>query len=106
MKYVLTWKRRRHGTAAEYEAGRRRVLDLMRDRRPEGVRIQAFVVKLREPGGYVLFEADDLDVVRRHAEAFPSLNLHIEPVADVEETPAAPAGAPSLAAAPAAAEAT
>jgi len=29
MKYVLTWKKKRHGTTAEYEAGQKRVLEMM-----------------------------------------------------------------------------
>lgn len=90
MKYVLTWKKKRHGTTAEYEAGQRRILELMRAwRRPEGVTIREFLVKVGEPGGYVIFEADDLAEVHRETAAFSLLNFHIDPVIDVEEALAA-----------------
>ena len=36
MKYVLTWKKKRHGTTNEFEAAQKRVLEMMRAwRRPE-----------------------------------------------------------------------
>ncbi|MBP7241506.1 DUF3303 family protein [Amaricoccus sp.] len=86
MKYVLTWSKKRHGTTAEYEEGRRRVLDLMRSwRRPEGVRIHEFLVRVAEPGGIIVFEADDLAAVHRETEAFSSMNFHIDAVVDVDE---------------------
>ena len=46
MKYVIGWKRKRHGTTAEYEDGQRRVMALMRQwKRPEGVTIHQWVVR-------------------------------------------------------------
>lgn len=90
MKYVLTWKKKRHGTTAEFEEGQRRVLQMMRAwRRPEGVTIREFVVKVGEPGGYVVFEADDLADVHRETAAFSSLNFHIDPVIDIDDALAA-----------------
>jgi hypothetical protein len=90
MKYVLTWKKKRHGTTAEYEDGQRRMLELMRAwRRPESVVIHEFLVTVGEPGGYVVFEADDLAEVHRQTAAFTGLNFHVDPVIDVDEALAA-----------------
>lgn len=90
MKYVLTWTKKRHGTSAEYEAGQRRLLELMRVwRRPEGLRIHEFLVRVGEPGGYVVFEADDLSAVNREAAVFSMLNFHVDPVIDVDDALAA-----------------
>jgi hypothetical protein len=90
VKYVLTWRKKRHGTTAEFEAGQRRVLDLMRSwRRPESVLIHEFVVKVGEPGGYVVFEAEDLAAVHRETAVFSTLNFQIDPVIDVDEALAA-----------------
>jgi hypothetical protein len=90
MKYVLTWKKKRHGTTAEYEAGQKRVLELMRAwRRPETVVIREFLVKVGEPGGYVVFEAEDLAAVHRETAAFSSLNFQVDPVIDIEDALAA-----------------
>jgi hypothetical protein len=86
VKYVLTWKKKRHGTTAEYESSQRRVLTMMRAwRRPEAVLIHEFLVKVGEPGGYVVFEAEDLSEVHRDTAAFSHLNFHIDPVIDVDD---------------------
>ncbi len=85
MKYVLTWKKKRHGTTLEYEDAQRRVLELMRAwRRPDRVLIHEFLVKVGEPGGYVVFEADDLEAVHRETAVFSTLNFHIDPVIDID----------------------
>ncbi|MBP7001505.1 DUF3303 family protein [Amaricoccus sp.] len=90
MKYVLTWKKKRHGTTAEYEEGQRRVLELMRAwRRPDRVRIHEFVVRVGEPGGFVVFEAENLAAVHRETAAFAMLNFQIDPVIDVDDALAA-----------------
>ena len=45
----MTWRRKRHGTTAAYEAAQERVLALMRDwRQPEEVVIHQFVVRSGE----------------------------------------------------------
>lgn len=90
MKYVMSWKRKRHGTQAEYEAGQRRVLDLMRDwRRPEGVVIHQFLVRAGDSGGYAVFETEDLAQVHQATAAFSSFNFHIDPVLDIDRALAA-----------------
>ena len=86
MKYVMTWKKKRHGTTAEYEAGQARVLELMRNwRRPDGVKIHQFVVRAGETGGYAVIETDDLAAVREATVAFDGFNFHVDPVRDVDE---------------------
>jgi hypothetical protein len=90
MKYVLTWKKKRHGTTAQYEDAQRRVLEMMRAwRRPESVVIYEFLVKVGEPGGYIVFEAEDLAAVHRETAVFSSLNFHVEPVIDIDDALAA-----------------
>ncbi len=52
MKYVMTWKRKRHSTTAAYEAAQERVLALMQDwRKPDEVVIHQFVVRSGDEGG-------------------------------------------------------
>jgi hypothetical protein len=85
MKYVMHWKKRRHGTLAEYEAGQAQVMALMRNwRKPEGVIIHEFLVRVAEPGGYAVFETEDLTAVHAATRAFSSFNFHIEPVIDID----------------------
>ena len=90
MKYVISWKRKRHGTVAEYEDGQRRVLALLKDwQRPEGVLIHQFVVRAGETGGYAVVETDDLASVHEATTAFSGFNFTIEPVLDIEVAMAA-----------------
>lgn len=90
MKYVMTWKKKQHGTTADYEASQKRVLALMaRWRRPEGVLIHQFVVRAGSTGGFAVFETDDLAAVHEATAVFSGFNFHIDPVLDIEDALAA-----------------
>jgi hypothetical protein len=81
----MHWKKKRHGTLAEYEAGQAQVMELMRNwRKPEGVIIHEFLVRVAEPGGYAVFETEDLTAIHSATRAFSSFNFHIEPVIDID----------------------
>ena len=85
MKYVIGWKRKRHGTTAEYEEGQRRIIALMRRwKRPEGVTIHQWVVRAGATGGYAIVETDDLAAVHEATRVFSGVNFSIEPVLDVD----------------------
>lgn len=85
MKYVISWKRKRHGTLAEHELGERRILALMRTwNRPEGVLIHQWVVRAAGEGGYAVIETGDLAAVHEATRVFSALNFTIEPVLDIE----------------------
>jgi hypothetical protein len=89
MKYVMTWRKKRHGTTAEYEAGQRRILELMRGWRRRGnVLIHAFVTRNGDSGGYAVFETGDLAAVRQATAACASFNFHVDAVTDVDAAPA------------------
>jgi hypothetical protein len=90
MKYVMTWKKKQHGTMAEYEASQRRVLELMRKwQRPAGVQIHQFLVRAGTTGGYAVFETDDLAAVHEATAVFSAFNFHIDPVIDIDAALAA-----------------
>lgn len=90
MKYVMSWKRKRHGTQVEYDEATVRALDLMREwRRPDGVTIHEFVVRAGESGGFAVFETEDLAVVHKATTAFSGFNFHIDPVIDMDRALAA-----------------
>lgn len=90
MKYVMSWKKKRHGSQEEYDRGQKRVLELMRNwRRPDGVVIHQFVVRAGDTGGYAVFETEDLAVVHEATAAFSSFNFHIDPVIDIDRALAA-----------------
>jgi hypothetical protein len=88
MKYAITWKRKRHGSTADFERAERRVLALVRRwRRPDGVTIREFVLRRGESGGYAIFETDDLGKVEQATRVFAGFNFHIDPVEDLEVAP-------------------
>ena len=85
MKYVMTWKRKRHGTTAAYEAAESRVLALMQGwTDPEAVVIHQFVARSGDTGGYAVIETDDLEALRDAMEIFSGFNFHIDPVVDID----------------------
>jgi len=85
MKYVMTWRRKRHGTTAEHEAAEARVLDLMHGPgRPEAVVIREFVLRSGESGGYAVVETDDAQAVEAAVEVFAGFNFRIDPVVDID----------------------
>ena len=85
MKYVIGWKRKRHGTMAEYEEGQRRALALLRQwKRPEAVTIHQWVVRAGGDGGYAVIETEELAAVHEATRVFSGLNFSIEPVLDID----------------------
>lgn len=85
MKYVIAWRRSRHGTRADYEAGQRRVADLLDTwKRPSGVLIHQFVLRAEDTGGYAVFETDDPASVEAATSAFAGFNFHIDRVLDID----------------------
>ena len=81
----MSWRKKRHGTTAEYEAGQERVLELMRNwRGPDGVLIHQFLVRTADTGGYAVFETDDLAAVHEATLAFAGFNFQIDPVLDID----------------------
>lgn len=90
MKYVMSWKRKRHGTQGEHDEAQRRALALMRDwQRPDGMTIHQFVMRAGEPGGFAVFETDDLTAVHQATAAFAGFNFHIDAVIDMDRALAA-----------------
>jgi hypothetical protein len=85
MKYVMTWKRKRHGAAAEHAAAEARVLELIRGwRKPEAVVVHQFVLRSGDSGGYAVVETDDPAVVREAVEVLSGFNFHVDPVVDID----------------------
>src|SRR6516164_1874344 len=60
MKYVLTWKPRSGGSAAENEASADRALDLVSKWTPDpDVTIHQFVLRIDGEGGFAVVESDN-----------------------------------------------
>ena len=57
MKYMLTWNERSQGSAIEYEKAQQRILDVFRSwEQPANCRIEMFVIRVGDWGGYMLVD--------------------------------------------------
>ena len=84
MKYVMSWRERAWGSAAEAEAAQERVLELMQHwSPPDSVTIHQFLVRLGEYGGYAMLETDDLEALHRMTSTFAVFEFVLHPVIDV-----------------------
>ena len=84
MKYVLVWRERAWGSAADAEAAQQRVLGLMQHwSPPEEIIIHQFLVKVGEYGGFAVLETDNLEAVHRLTSTFAVFEFALHPVLNV-----------------------
>lgn len=85
MKYMVTWHERPMGSAGDYEGARARILDLFRHwETPAELRIQSFLVRLGEAGGFMIEETEDPLALHRMTASFPAFRFAVDPVLDIE----------------------
>ena len=87
MKYVIAWKPRFGGSAAENEAGVARVLEVFSKWTPSSdTTFHQFVLRVDGEGGFAVIESDDPASAARDVAKFaPFLVYTIYPVLDVAE---------------------
>ena len=84
MKYVMNWRERAWGSAADAEAAQERVLEIMQHwSPPESITIHQFLVRLGEYGGFAVLETDDLEALHQLASTFAVFEFVMHPVIDV-----------------------
>jgi muconolactone delta-isomerase len=84
MKYVLHWRERAWGSAADAEAAQERVLEMMqRWTPPPSVAIHHFLVRVGEYGGFAVLETDDLEALQQMTSTFAVFEFVLHPVIDV-----------------------
>ncbi len=90
MKYVLTWRERPYGSAADAETAQERVLEMMQLwQPPEAVTIHHFLVRVGAYGGFAVIETDDLEALHQMTSTFAVFEFVVHPVIDVGLTLAA-----------------
>ncbi len=84
MKYVITWKPRGGGSAADNEASAARLLDLGGEWAPSpGTTIHQFVVRIDGEGGFAVVESDNAaDVAKTLFKLSPFSEYTAYPVID------------------------
>ena len=86
MKYMISWSERPQGSAMEYENAQKRLLEVFGQWKPPAeFRIQAFLTRVGEPGGYMLLDCDDPLAIHKACATFPAFKFHAEPVIPVED---------------------
>src|SRR3984893_15046693 len=60
MKYVISWNERPQGSPMEYENTQKRILEVFTQwKAPDNFKIEMFVVRVGDWGGYMLVDWDD-----------------------------------------------
>lgn len=90
MKYLVTWRERSGGSAADYEQAQKRVLEIFaRWEMPESLTIHQFLVRVGEFGGYAVVETEEPAALQRLSTVFAVFQFRVEPVMDVMDAVAA-----------------
>ena len=78
MRYVVTWRERPTGTAADHEAAQERVLESVRAL-PRSLAFHRFVARVGL-GGYAVVETDEPADLQQLAAAYAPVSFTVEPV--------------------------
>jgi hypothetical protein len=86
MKYMITWSERSQGSAAEYENAQKRILEVFRQwKAPANFKIEMFVIRVGDWGGYMLLDCDDPTAVHKFCSMLPALEFEARPVIPIED---------------------
>lgn len=86
MRSMISWFERTQGSPAEYENAQKRILEVFSHwTMPDSFKIEAFVVRLGEWGGYMLVDCDDPLTIHRFCSTFPAFEFKVCPVIAVDD---------------------
>jgi hypothetical protein len=86
MKYVISWYERPQGSAMEYENAQKRILEVFSQwQAPANFKIEFFVVRVGEWGGYMLVDTDDPVLVHKFGSMLPAFEFQAQPVIPIED---------------------
>ena len=84
MKYIISWNERGQGSPAEYENAQTRILEVFRQwKAPENFKIEMFVVRVGDWGGYLLVDCDEPLEVHKFCSMLPAFTFEARPVVPV-----------------------
>ena len=86
MKYMITWNERPQGTPIEYENAQKRILEVFSPwKAPANFKIESFVIRVGDWGGYMLMECDDPLEVHKFCSMLPAFTFEARPVVPVAD---------------------
>jgi muconolactone delta-isomerase len=80
MKYVLNWKERPQGSPIEYENAQKRIW-----KAPTNFKIELFVIRVGDWGGYMLVDCDDPAAVHKFCSMLPAFVFEARPVIPIDD---------------------
>src|SRR5437588_11618808 len=73
MKYMITWNERSQGSPMEYENAQKRILEVFSQwKAPDNFKIEMFVIRVGDWGGYMLLDCDDPLAVHKFCSMLPA----------------------------------
>ena len=73
MKYMLTWTERPQGSPIEYENAQKRILEVFTKwQAPVNFKIELFVIRVGDWGGYMMLDCDDPLAVHKFCSMLPA----------------------------------
>src|ERR1700746_3019043 len=86
MKYMLTWTERPQGSPIEYENAQKRILEVFTQwKAPSNFKIELFVIRVGDWGGYMLLNCDDPAAVHKFCSMLPAFVFEVRPVIPIED---------------------
>jgi muconolactone delta-isomerase len=86
MKYMISWLERPQGSPAEYENAQKRILQVFSPwKAPANFKIEAFVIRVGDWGGYMLVDCDDPLEIHKFCSMLPAFEFKAAPVVPVAD---------------------
>lgn len=90
MKYMISWNERPQGSPAEYEQAQTRILEVFGQwKAPANFKIEFFVIRVGDWGGYLLVDCDDPLTLHKFCSMLPAFTFEVRSVVPVG-TPSVP----------------
>lgn len=90
LKYMITWSERSQGSQGsqgspiEYENAQKRILEVFTQwEAPENFKIELFVIRVGDWGGYMMLDCDDPLAVHKFCSMLPAFEFGARPVVPV-----------------------
>ena len=84
MKYMICWNERPQGSPMEYENAQKRILEVFTQWKvPDNFKIELFVVRVGDWGGYMSVDCDDPLTVHKFCSTYPAFVMEARPVVPV-----------------------
>ena len=81
MKYMISWFERPQGSPMEYENAQKRILEVFTQwKAPDNFKIELFVIRVGDWGGYMLLDCDDPLAVHKFCSMLPAFEFQARPV--------------------------